>query len=89
MPKKTREEKIIANYRKRIKFLQEQAYIPTSKTVKPEINVQKNEKIVKDHGPVEINSSLKKFFMQDLSKSLLLIVFIITLEIILYFARIN
>jgi len=97
MPKKTRKEKIIAEYRKRLKLLQlnqnNASYIPSvpekpieSSTLsqKPE-TIQKKEKTYGN----EEDSLITSYFKKDFQKSLLLIAIVITLEISLYFATIN
>jgi len=66
MPKKTREQKIVAEYRRRMKLL---PTMPASSKVK--------------------ETGMRNFFLADVRKSLILIVFIIALEISLYFANIS
>jgi len=98
MPKKTKQEKIIVQYRKKLKLLQQNL------TVLPEIKkTPVNQKIgnsapisspietpaLTDHkGHSELQVA-KSNFMADFKKSLLLTVAIIALEIFLYFATIN
>jgi len=90
MPKKTKEQKIIANYRKKLKLLQQQTYIPPLETTKPKIVIQQiNKPIVQENESIKKDELLKKFFFQDLTKSILLIALIVTLEIVLYFVRIK
>lgn len=86
MPKKTKREKIISQYRKRLKLLE-----LLQETPKQIPTDQEPEKIV-----VEIESArpdndlqLRKFFVSDLKKSLSFVAAIIALEIIIYFGTIN
>jgi len=69
MPKKTKKEKLLTDYRKRIKLIS--SHSPPRPAVAAD-------NIFDSH----------IYFRQDLRKSLILIVGIITLEIALYFARI-
>lgn len=97
MPKKTRKEKVIAAYRKKIKLL-EQMEKPSTPGVTT--SFAKSEPIgpIEDAPPIIIEekpiinkeeTALKTFFIKDLKKSLLLIGLIIALEIIIYFGTIN
>jgi len=88
MPKKTRQEKIIAQYRQKIKLLQN-----NPKLVKPifqeNITVQEDEKKEKPQvieKETEQDIETKKYFISDFKKSLFVISLIIALEIGLYFA---
>ncbi len=101
MPKKTRQQKVISAYRRKLKLLEQLNQTPLSRATK-EIKVESTgEKIISktpqqkkieivDQLPVtEKDLSLKIFFKQDLRKSLILIGLIIALEIIIYFGTIN
>lgn len=86
MPKKTRKEKIIAQYRKKLKLLNQQnnQSLIENKLLekKPEIKkIEKNNNLNKN------NSSDNKYFVNDLKKSLIITFLIIALEISLYFAN--
>ncbi len=94
MPKKTRKEKIIAEYRKRMKLLQQmnltspeninlQAEVTDKQIVTPPAKLQEMA------AEEKTDQSKKIFFIQDLKKSLLFIVIIITLEITIYFGTIS
>ncbi len=88
MPQKTKKEKIIAEYRRRLQILQEhrvtvQKSEPTtlssqSKPVLPEMAMQPKD-----------DSLIVSYFKNDFKKSLYLIAAVIALEILLYFASIN
>lgn len=94
MPKKTRKEKVIAAYRKKLRLLEqmEKPSIPevTASFAKsapaeepPSAKIEEKYTINKE------DATLKTFFIKDLKKSLLLIGLIIALEIIIYFGTIN
>ena len=111
MSKKTKEEKIVAAYRKKIKLLQQLANLNNQKkenqTIKPDLSVRevgplstsgKTEKPIISVSPTwsvdkdkesSIDQSRRIYFIQDLKKSFIIISFIITLEIIIYFASIK
>ena len=78
MPKKTKKEKIIAEYHRKLKLLQNQPIRIVEKREKEE-----SEKIIEE--PPTNN----KFFLIDLKKSIFLTVAIIALEILFYFATIK
>lgn len=92
MPKKTKKQKIIADYRRKIKLLtvtslsSSPANLITSKTVEP-IKIEQSPKLNQtvDHEETVI----RKYFFQDLKKSFVLIGLMITLEIIFYFVSIK
>lgn len=97
MPKKTRKEKVIAAYRKKLRLLEQMEKPSTPEVV---TSFAKGEPIepIEDASPVRIEekstvnkeeTALKTFFIKDLKKSLLLIGLIIALEIIIYFGTIN
>ncbi len=90
MPKKTKKEKIIAAYRKRLKLLEEQQTF-TSKPLAEE-QPKKEEKITISQVQPDLTKedmTISHYFRSDLKKSLILIGFIIALEIFLYFATIK
>ena len=95
MPKKTKKQKIIAAYRNRLHQLQAtQTDIKISNvnnnTIKPELKILPKVN-VKTISPVEMitDKITTKYFFSDLKKSLIIIVLIIALEFVLYFATIN
>lgn len=89
MPKKTKEEKIVARYRQRLKLLEQQTSSPFTETVVTKTIKEPTQSTNKTFNFTEKDASLKKFFFKDLTKSLLLIVLIVALEIGLYFVRIK
>ncbi len=93
MPKKTKKEKIIAEYRRKLKFIQNQK-ITISPVIEPSAVKKQEEihpKIITNTKPAYIkeDSLITSYFKRDFKKSLILIVFIIGLEIFLYFATIK
>ncbi len=94
MPKKTKKEKIIAQYRRKLKLLERLQTPPSFK--KEVISTQSSKKAT---NKTELNITFEKknkdsdtetvsFFLTDLRKSFILIGVIIALEILLYFVRI-
>lgn len=84
MPHKTKREKIIAEYRKRLRLLSPTP-VPTLQEKIPEAPPEKKP-VIKE---TDSDISATLYFKKDLKKSLLLIAIVITLEIFLYFATIN
>lgn len=90
MPKKTKKEKILAEYRRRLKLLQLNQ--PNQlQEITPVINTVSNESIEKKEPIIgnEEDALITSYFKKDFKKSLFLITIVITLEISLYFATIN
>lgn len=85
MPKKTRHKKILAANRNKIKSQQRQSLPQTSYPVNTETRLKQT---LNNSKPVEANFTTH-YFRQDFTKSLFLIVGIITLELIFYFASMN
>ena len=87
MTRKTKEEKKLADYRRKLKLLQQsessESFSKTEITDHDE-HSKPEEKITDRNIDPD-----QTFFMKDLKKSLIFIFLIITLEIIIYFARIN
>lgn len=93
MPKKTKKQKIIAEYHKKIQLLQKQRY-PNIKTEEKISTPIKKEEIIKESIKKELLSTeaeiiIKNFFYQDFKKSFILIATIVALEFFLYFATIK
>ena len=95
MPKKTREEKKLSEYRKKMMLLHQLANKPSSPELKQTTQI-KNIEVEKEIQPKTNKKNFgsrveppKNYFMQDLKKSLIFIGIIITLEIIIYFASMN
>ncbi|OGK10736.1 hypothetical protein A2767_07010 [Candidatus Roizmanbacteria bacterium RIFCSPHIGHO2_01_FULL_35_10] len=80
MTRKTKEEKKLAEYRRRLKLLGQSA--------KPKIAVEENEP-KKNIETISKVKSEQSFFKKDLRKSLIFISLIITLEFAIYFATMN
>lgn len=94
MPKKTRKEKILAEYRRKLKLLEEkkrpEIFIEKAqspKYLKKEIEHTDNKIIDKPIDTKEDKAALGYFF-QDLKKSLVFILIIISVEVLLYFVKI-
>lgn len=94
MPKKTKKEKIIAQYRRRLKLIESlslpvkekeishsQLSLTSSKEKKPEI-ITPQPKLIQEE------FDLKKYFLIDLRKSLLLSFLIIGFEFFLFFIKV-
>jgi len=91
MSKKTRKEKIIAGYRKKLQFFQQQKNLQTDidKPIPIIQSEQKKIEIEEKFAPIEEDLTTKKYFLRDFKKSIGLIVIIIALEIVFYFVRIK
>jgi len=90
MPKKTKKEKIIADYRKKLKFI-EQTSPALSSISHSKSPIVTNAAESRQPMPID-NTKIKDmliYFKKDFRKSLILITGIIGLEICLYFATIN
>lgn len=90
MPKKTKKEKIIAEYRKKLRLLQSnQSQEPMVSTTAPSLPTtpvpEKKRQVIE----TEEDSLITTYFKKDFKKSLFLIAIVITLEFSLYFATIN
>lgn len=83
MSRKTKEEKKIAAYRRKLKFNHQATMVEypteTKKSGKTSTEIKESSE----------NQQRKLFFIKDLKKSLFIICLIITLEIIIYFVRMN
>jgi len=98
MPKKTKQEKIIAEYRKKLKLLQQNSISLPQIEKKPITQKIDNHVLTPKPHETLISTDQKTYselqvaktnFVADFKKSLLLTVAIIALEIFLYFATIN
>lgn len=91
MPKKTKKEKLLALYRKKIRLLEnkQSTTVPASPIVQsPESKLIENREIKNKTISVPPEKKvINQYFFSDLKKSLLLIVLILGLEVSLYFAR--
>lgn len=89
MPKKTKKEKLLALYHRKIRLL-ESEHTDTSAT--PSISLSPASKPIVNPPNQRVNQEIKilpinQYFFSDLKKSLILITLIIGLEISLYFAK--
>jgi len=84
MPRKTKRDKIIATYHKKIKYLEKQ--LTTEKNIIVEEEKIEPERQI-DQSPND--QQFVEYFFSDLKKSLILISLIISVEIGLYYASIN
>ena len=86
MPKKTKKEKILAEYRKRLRIIQQQTQQKDSQPV-----IEKKEVLINKKNVPIITKDEKNLinynFLQDLKKSFLISFFLIALEFFLYFAK--
>lgn len=83
MPKKTKKEKLLALYHKKIRLLEnKQTTVPMTPSM-----TQSPASIPIINQEIKI-SPINQYFFSDLKKSLILITLIIGLEISLYFVRI-
>lgn len=85
MSKKTRKEKILAAYRKKIRILEQSKLETSPSAVSKTIIETKIEKPVITQKAKQI--SPPKYFFLDLRKSIILSIIIIALEFGLYFAK--
>ncbi len=85
MPKKTKKEKIIAEYHRKLKLLQTQVPPVYQEPIKVVEKIDKEE----PEEIIEVQPVNNKFFLIDLKKSVFLTVAIIALEILFYFATIK
>ncbi len=82
MPKKTKKEKLLATYHRKIRLLKSE-HVDASAT--PPISLSPVPKPIVNQ---EIKTlPINQYFFSDLKKSLILITLIIGLEIFLYFAK--
>ena len=91
MPKKTKKEKIIAGYRRKLKLIQNQNE-DKNKPVnhkKTDIKIASSAKHVAATNIQPENTISTVYFSKDLKKSIILIISIIALEFFLYFATIK
>jgi len=78
MPKKTKKEKLLAMYHKKLRLLEKKD--TTTSVVQPKVAV--SNKVI----PVE-NKPVNQFFYSDLKKSILLIILILGIVVSLYFFK--
>ena len=81
MPKKTRKEKLLASYHRKLRLLENKE--TTASPVQIKITTSK----IIPETKTEIAEQVNQYFFSDLKKSLLLITLIIGVEVGLYFAN--
>lgn len=101
MAKKTKKEKIIAQYRRKLKLISQltKTKMPTSSEQKNNQEKKENNQTkLSDQTDQEVNNKtnylsphlpLIKFFKEDFKKTLIISFFIIALEFIIYFVMIK
>lgn len=82
MPKKTKKEKILALYHRKIRLLESKQ---TTTPITPSITQSPAPMPIIEQETKDV--SINQYFFSDLKKSLILITLIIGLEISLYFAK--
>ncbi len=85
MPKKTKKEKLLAMYHKKLRLLEKKDVLTSSvqtrvKETTPTFSVSSKTKTVE-------NEPVNQFFYSDLKKSILLIILILGIEVSLYFFK--
>ncbi|QQG44631.1 MAG: hypothetical protein HYW86_01835 [Candidatus Roizmanbacteria bacterium] len=85
MPHKTKKTKILSEQRKKLKLL-ELNQVTQKEESKTELQ---DKKTVIDYSLTDEEIKIKRYFLQDFKKSLLIIGLIFSLEIILYFASMS
>jgi hypothetical protein len=76
MPKKTKKEKLLAMYHKKLRLLEKKDVLTSSVQTR-----------VKETTPTFSNEPVNQFFYSDLKKSILLIILILGIEVSLYFFK--
>lgn len=84
MPKKTKKEKLLARYHKKLRLLENRQ--TAASPVKAEVEIKEQIPVIEKRIKTEINEP-PQYFFSDLKKSILLIVLILGLEVSLYFAN--
>ncbi|MFA6533369.1 MAG: hypothetical protein WCT22_05250 [Patescibacteria group bacterium] len=84
MPKKTKKEKLLALYHKKLRLLENRH--TTVSPVQAKVVFEEQIPVIENKIKTAVNEP-PQYFFSDLKKSLLLIVLILGLEISLYFAR--
>jgi len=85
MPKKTRKEKIIAQYRKQLQMIKSQTLADVNTIdVKPKKKENSSKIEITNHEDLPV---INPYFYRDLRKSILLIIFILVVETGLFFSR--
>ncbi|MEK7109650.1 MAG: hypothetical protein AAB876_00350 [Patescibacteria group bacterium] len=85
MPKKTKKEKLLARYHRKIRLLENQQVISHPEILSSPVEIKIKTSINRPLTQELINTN--QYFFSDLKKSLLLIVLIIGVEVGLYVAK--
>lgn len=88
MSKKTKKEKIIAAYRRKMKLLEQKVINEPQEALLTPLTLPVK-KITQNRQQPEEENKIRQYFLKDLKKSFMVIFLIITLEIIIYYASIN
>jgi hypothetical protein len=83
MPKKTKKEKLLASYHKKLRLLENRQTVASP--VQAKVVIKEQIPVGDNKIKTEINEP-PQYFFSDLKKSLLLIVLILGLEVSLYFS---
>ncbi len=83
MPKKTKKEKLLASYHKKLRLLENRQTVVSP--VQAKVVIKEQIPVGENKIKTEINEP-PEYFFSDLKKSLLLIVLILGLEVSLYFS---
>jgi len=85
MPKKTKKEKILAMYHKKLRLLENRGATISSVQIKNPVSVPSP--VINNVTRPVVHEPVNQYFFSDFKKSLLLIVLILGLEVSLYFAK--
>ncbi len=85
MPKKTKKEKLLAMYHKKLRLLEKRDV--TSSAIQTKINVSVTPPAVSNKIKSVENEPVNKYFYSDLKKSVLLVILILGIEVSLYFFK--
>jgi len=89
MPKKTREQKIIAQYRNRLKLLEQKQTVSQPEAVPESIPTVIKQGLNLEKKPVidesKEDNRYRKFFVVDFKKSIIVIILIILIELVFYY----
>ena len=85
MPKKTKKEKLLASYHRKIRLLENKPVIASSVQIKTSTPIFAS--VLKDETKPAITEPVNQYLFSDLKKSLILITLIIGVEVSLFFAK--
>jgi hypothetical protein len=84
MPKKTKKEKVLAMYHKKLRLLENRGVNTSPVQIKTSVSIPSPSF---DKVKPVISEPVNQYFFSDLKKSLLLIIIILGVEVSLYFAK--